>query len=254
MVKAISISKLLAVIEAIFQGESNGTEIYISSHNLKQVLLDKDAATEALKVLATENDYKCIKIIDDKVRKDHLASITLLDNFQETKKAFIAYINYLRDKNKSDEFFPNTDWPSLEKRFLKKDSVVNWGIDGVTNPDVPLITRVKDYNCVLRLIGNDVVLEFNDASYGIIKTLRTDQAPFFFLKYLIMHADQVIPKTVIQTEVEMCSQKTDMTELVRQCGISKELKKHFFNGTTKDKVVFTPYAKVSLQTASESYI
>lgn len=52
----------------------------------------------------------------------------------------------------------------------------------------------------------------------------------------------------------MCGRKSDMTELVRQCGITKNLKKHFFLGTTKDKVMFTPYAKLPTETVSESHI
>lgn len=252
MVKANSVNKLLAVIEALSIGEKSKSNLYITSHELKQINLERASAVAALKVL--EKEYQCIEIKDLDEQKDTLACINLLDIFNEFKVVFNAYIYYVRYEKKGAELFPNQGRQSLEKRFGNNNTDVNWGLDGVIEPEEPLIKRVKGYNCSLRLIGNDVVLEFNDGAYGILKTLRTDQAPFFFLKYMIMHADQIIPKTVIQTDVEMCGRKSDMTELVRQCGISKNLKKHFFQGTTKDKVMFTPYAKLPIETVSESHI
>lgn len=252
MVNAIAISKLLAQIEALSVGEKSKSNLYITSHELKQLNVDKASALEALGVL--DKEYQCIEIKELDEQKDTLACINLRDNFDELKEVFNAYIYYVRYEKKGAELFPNQDRQNLESRFGSNKTDVNWELDGIIEPEEPLIKRVKGYNCSLRLIGNEVVLEFNDGSYGILKTLRTDQAPFFFLKYMIMHADQVIPKAVIQTEVEMCGRKNDMTELVRQCGLSKNLKKHFFQGTTKDKVIFTPYAKLSLQTASESHI
>jgi hypothetical protein len=254
MVNAISISKVLALIEATSAMEHTDEKLYISTNDLKQMQVSKNEAEEALYILANDKGYKCIEITDDKEDGDIVAPFNLLNNFNQTKHAFIAYINYVRNEKKAEEQFPNEDWKSLKNRFGSKDSNVYWGLGGITDGIKPLISRVKDYNCTLRLIGNDVVLEFNDGSYGVLKTLRTDQAPFFFLKYMIMHADQVITKTVIQTEIDMCRRKNDMTELVRQCGLGKELKQYFFAGTTKDKVVFTPYANIPFQTASESYI
>jgi hypothetical protein len=254
MVSATSISKLLALIEAISIGQKTKDNIFITSHDLKQINLDKDKAKHALTVLENEAGYKCIEIVDLTEGKDTLACINILDNFETSKEAFNAYIFYVRYEEKGAELFPRQDRQELETRFDRNKSDVNWGLDGVIEPEEPLIKRVKDYNCSLRLVGNDVVLEFNDGAYGILKTLRTDQAPFFFLKYMVMHADQIIPKAVIQTEVEMCGRKSDMTELVRQCGISKNLKKHFFLGTTKDKVMFTPYAKLPTEFVSESHI
>lgn len=254
MVNAASVNKLLAIIDAISVGEKSTTNLYITSHELKQLNIDKESAMAALQILESEEGYKCIKIVELMEQKDNLACITLLDNFSEFKESFNAYIWYVRYEKKALELFPNHDRQSLGDRFDKSKTDVNWGLDGVIEPEEPLIKRVKGYNCSLRLIGNDVVIEFNDGSYGVLKTLRTDQAPFFFLKYMIMHADQVIPKAVIQTEVEMCGRKSDMTELVRQCGITKNLKKHFFLGTTKDKVMFTPFAKLPLENVSESHI
>jgi hypothetical protein len=179
MVNAISINKLLALIEAVSVGEKTRSKVYITSHDLKQVNLEKEKAKEALVVLETEEGYKCIEIVELEVQSNNLACINLLENFDESKEAFNAYIYYVRYEKKGAELFPNQNKQSLEIRFGKGKSDVNWELDGVIETEEPLIKRVKGYNCSLRLIGNDVVLEFNDGSYGILKTLRTDQAPFY---------------------------------------------------------------------------
>lgn len=185
MVSATSINKLLALIEAISIGEKIKDNIFITSNDLKQINLDKDKAKDALFVLEKEAGYKCIEIVDLTEEKDTLACINLLDNFEASKEAFNAYIYYVRYEKKGVELFPHQDRQELENQFGSDKSGVNWGLNGVIEPEEPLIKRVKGYNCSLRLIGNDVVLDFNNGSYGIIKTLRTDQAPFFFLKYMI---------------------------------------------------------------------
>jgi len=250
MVNASAVSKLLLIFEMRAHVENNTEDIFIFLDDLKGMDLSLDEANKALHVLANDVGYECINLFDDKSEKGIWVGIDLLPNFHETRQVFLKYINYVRDETKADERYPKEDWQALKERFRYADSNVYWGQDGVHIK--PRLRRVpENYNTTLKLIGNDIVMEFTGNEYAILKTLRTDQAPFFFLKYLMMHPDQVIPKAVIQTEVEMCAQKNDMTELVRQCGFSKGLKGYFFNGTTKEKVKFTPHANLPLETAFE---
>jgi hypothetical protein len=250
MVNASAVSRLLLIFEMRAHGENNTEDIFIFLDDLKQMDLSVGEANEALHVLANDVGYECINLFDDKSEKGIWIGIDLLPNFNETRQAFLKYINYVRNEAKANERFPNEDWQELKERFHSSTSNVYWGQDGVRIE--PRLRRVpENYNTTLRLIGNDVVMEFTGNEYTIIKTLRTDQAPFYFLKYLMLHPDQVIPRGVIQSEVEQCKTKNDMTELVRQCGFGKELKNYFFKGTTKDKVRFTPHANTSFQTAFE---
>ena len=83
-----------------------------------------------------------------------------------------------------------------------------------------------------------------------MKKFRTDSAPYNFINYTLAHPDTDINRAVIQTEVEGCAQKQDMTELVRHCGFTAELlalKEVFFAGTTEKKVHFMSRALLSTE-------
>lgn len=70
--------------------------------------------------------------------------------------------------------------------------------------------------------------------------LRFDSPAYNFMHYLEVHNDTSINKNDIQENVDNCKTKNDMTELVRASRFDKELKKIFFEGTTKSNVRFTP--------------
>lgn len=76
------------------------------------------------------------------------------------------------------------------------------------------------------------------------KPLRLEGAAFNFLHYMQSHTNQLVSKLDIQ-ELDNCHTKDDMTELVRQCHFDKQLKKIFFEGTTKSGVRFTPTKKLA---------
>lgn len=81
--------------------------------------------------------------------------------------------------------------------------------------------------------------------------LRFGGAAYNFMHYMQTHTNQAVSKLDIQ-ELDYCSTKEDMTELVRSARFDKELKKIFFEGTTKAGVRFTP-SKTLSGNALETY-
>lgn len=69
--------------------------------------------------------------------------------------------------------------------------------------------------------------------------LRHGGAAYNFMHYMQTHTNETVSKLDIQ-ELDYCGTKNDMTELVRSAHFDKELKKIFFEGTTKSGVRFTP--------------
>jgi hypothetical protein len=75
--------------------------------------------------------------------------------------------------------------------------------------------------------------------------LRFDSPAYNFMRYMELHSHTAINRNDIQENVEGCMTKKDMTELVRAARFDKELKKIFFEGTTKSSVRFTPTKTLS---------
>lgn len=91
----------------------------------------------------------------------------------------------------------------------------------------------------LKIDGNTVHIRLDSGKRYKLKKFRTDSAPLNFINYALGRPNSDIRRAVIQTAVEGCAQKDDMTELVRQCGFTGKLlplKEAFFNGTTKERV------------------
>lgn len=94
----------------------------------------------------------------------------------------------------------------------------------------------------LKLKDNIVHIRLDSGVRYALKKFRIDSAPLNFIKYVLVRPDTYINRAVIQTDVEGCKQKENMTELVRQCGFTTTLlplKEVFFAGTTEKKVRFT---------------
>jgi hypothetical protein len=107
----------------------------------------------------------------------------------------------------------------------------------------------------LKVEGNTVHIRLESGGRYRLKRFRTDNAPLNFINYMLAHPDTEIKRAVIQTTVEGCAQKANMTELVRQCGFTAALlplKEAFFAGTTEQKVHFT--SRVSLTNAQINLI
>jgi hypothetical protein len=76
------------------------------------------------------------------------------------------------------------------------------------------------------------------------KPLRFEGAAYNFMHYMQTHTNQLVSKLDIQ-ELDNCHTKVDMTEMVRQCHFDKQLKKIFFEGTTKTGVRFSATRKLT---------
>jgi len=110
------------------------------------------------------------------------------------------------------------------------------GVDD-TNQKVSIVTGDK----------GDVYARLADGTKYWISTLRVDNDPYHFLDYLLKHPDTSLTGTIIRTEIKIDA-KYGMTELVRQCGFTKELlplKPIYFPETTKTKVRFRQSAELT---------
>lgn len=99
----------------------------------------------------------------------------------------------------------------------------------------------------LKVERNIVHIRLESGRRYKLKKFRTDSAPLNFINYILAHPDTDIRRAVIQTTIDGCAQKANMTELVRQCGFTTALlplKEAFFAGTSEQKVRFS--SRVSL--------
>lgn len=93
----------------------------------------------------------------------------------------------------------------------------------------------------LKVNRNTVYIRLESGVRYKLKKFRTDNAPLNFINHVLAHPDTDINRSDIQTRVDGCTQKKNMTELVRQCGFTVKLlplKDVFFAGTTEKKVHF----------------
>lgn len=263
MVKADAVQSLLFRMEGRAQDVFRGDTIEISLTFLAQLGLNQEEATDALILLSTQAGYKCIEltqyqtlqIADDGFQTvDVLAKVKLLPNYKDIQVSFQKYYDFKRKPDNAIMKYRNEDWQSLERQFEDGGIKLDWSVKPlaeVIDLSQSMLNPVRLRKAQVSMQGNDIYLQFSDGTKAHVKHLRTDQAPAYFMRYMLVHPNTVIIKAVIQTDVEMCSQKQDMTELVRQCGFDKNLKPFFFSGTTKDKVYFTPDSEVSDQIVSQ---
>lgn len=84
--------------------------------------------------------------------------------------------------------------------------------------------------------GNSLILELEGFRQIPIKTFRADSPQYEFFNYLIVHPNTNIGRGDITTNIPSCREVIDLTELVRQCGFDKDLKRIFFLELSKAKV------------------
>jgi hypothetical protein len=92
----------------------------------------------------------------------------------------------------------------------------------------------------IKLIDNVVTLWLSNLGTVPIKSLRTDGPQFNFMNYVIAHPKTNISRGDVQAQVGGCEDKKDLTEIVRRCGFTPELKKLFFPTCNQLKVTFIP--------------
>jgi hypothetical protein len=263
MVKADAVQSLLFRMEGRAQDVFRSDTIEISLTFLAQLGLNQDEATDALVLLSTQTGYKCIELTqyqtmqtaDDGFQTvDVLAKVKLLPIYKDVQRSFQKYYDFKRKPDYSNRKYREEDWSELERKFDSGDTKLDWSIKPIAEVislSQSMLSPMRLLKAQVSMVGNDIYLRFSDGTKALVKRLRTDQAPAYFMRYMLVHPNTVIKKAVIQTDVEMCAQKNDMTELVRQCGFDKNLKPYFFSGTTKDKVHFTPDSEISGQIVSQ---
>lgn len=265
MVKADAVQSLLFRMGSRARDVFRSDTIEISLTFLARLGLNEDEAKEALVLLSTNAGYRCIELTlyqemqyaDDGFETvDVIAKVKILPNYSDVQHEFQEYYDYKRNLKRSKLIHHRDarDWLVLERKFESGDTKLDWSYKPITEVislSESVLSPIRLRNAQVRMLGNDVYLQFSDNTKALVKRLRTDQAPANFMRYIMLHPNTSINKTIIQTDVEMCMQKQDMTELVRQCGFGKDLKPYFFSGTTKDKVYFTPDSEVSDQIVSQ---
>ena len=117
--------------------------------------------------------------------------------------------------------------------------------------DTPAVQSTTDTEVVkiAMTAKGEIYADLNDTKY-LIKKLRRDSAAYNFMNYMLGHQNQDIPRGDIQTKVDGCAAKKDITELARLCGFTKDLlslKAAYFGGTTKLRAHFKADARLSTQ-------
>jgi hypothetical protein len=263
MVKAYAVQTLLTRMIILVEDVYRSDQIEITLRFIVGIGLTEEEARDVLILLSTQEGYQCIQLTQHKELRsalydptdieDVIATVKVLPNFEDVMYEFQVYYDYKRKPDLVYEMHPRVkDYSAIERKFESGNIQLDWSPKpaGRINAQSKL-SPIRLRNARVIMMGNNVYLHFSDNSKALVKRLRTDQAPANFMKYIMLHPYTSINKAVIQTEVEMCSQKDDMTELVRQCGFGKSLKPYFFSGTTKDKVYFNPESEISEQIVSQ---
>jgi hypothetical protein len=243
MVKAAVINALLLKIQRQAESIAVGDNIEITTNMLESSNVTSSEFSEVLQFMTTHRYYNCIdveiysrmSVADDGFQTFNvIGRAKLLPSFDVTAQGFTRYYRFKQQPDLATSIYPREDWSSLAERF--EDPQIDWGVSDNPVPEIADVdVAARPENAALSMIGNDVVVNLKGQTV-IIKKLRNDQAPVYFMRYMLQNPDRFIDTAQIQDEVNMCSQKKDMTELVRQCGFNKAIKRYFFNGTTKDKV------------------
>jgi len=263
MVKAYAVQTLLTRMIILIEDVYRNDEIEITLRFIVGIGLTEEEARDVLILLSTQEGYQCIHLTQHKELRsalydptdteDVIATVKVLPNFEDVMYEFQVYYDYKRKPDLVHEMHPRVkDYSALERKFESGNMNLDWSPKPEARTKVlSKLSPIRLRNARVIMIGNNIYLHFSDNSKALVKRLRTDQAPANFMKYIMLHPNILINKTIIQTEVEMCSQKDDMTELVRQCGFGKYLKPYFFSGTTKDRVYFNPESEISEQIVSQ---
>lgn len=155
------------------------------------------------------------------------------------KKVKIKYMDYDR---RDTGLYDNNIQPFVDLQFTDtefENAVISYADRVTTDTSAHFARIVLGEDGLVRVVMDD------DIKY-IVKKLRYEGAPYNFLRYILDNPNRNIDLTEVHDKVKGCKAKSDMTELVRQCGFSETLKVDFFTGTTKLKVRLTQNVNPSL--------
>lgn len=117
---------------------------------------------------------------------------------------------------------------------------------------VTLLNKENEENVLsaeVRLVGKEVSIWIAELGEVVIRSISRNGSSANFLNYLLSKPDTLITLYMVQTAVKGCSKKDDLTELVRQCGFDKELKRYFFSRCESNRLVFNPSIDMPRQAA-----
>jgi hypothetical protein len=109
--------------------------------------------------------------------------------------------------------------------------------NGSPKESVPTFAEAK-------IDGTQIYIGIKGEALVPLWRVRPDSGLYYFMHYLQSHTNQNIGIGDIQL-LDGCKSYQDMTELVRNCRFNKQLKKLFFDGTSKKVVRFTPTKELS---------
>jgi hypothetical protein len=150
------------------------------------------------------------------------------------KKIEITYMDYDR---RDDGLYDDNSQPTAEFKII--DTGLLSSVKQQTSfikPLAPVASDSKPRRATIGMTVDGLVYaEFTKEKHHV-KKLRRDSAPYNFMSHMLGHQNQDIPRGVVQTKVDGCASKNDMTELAKQCGFTQDLhplKSVYFGGTTE---------------------
>ncbi len=159
------------------------------------------------------------------------------------KKIEITYMDY----GKREDWLYNDDYqPTVELKIVDQDLASSIKRQSASAQFTPPDNEPQSVSIAMTTEGAVYANIANNKH--LIKKLRRDSAPYNFMNYMLGHQNQDTARGVVQSEVDGCAAKNDMTELAKACGFTKELqplKAKYFGGTTKTKVHFTATAELA---------
>lgn len=163
------------------------------------------------------------------------------------KKIKITYMNYAR---RDDGLYDDNVQPLVDLKIIDKElsDLIKQRLAQTDKPVVPTtpsdivspdhaFNRKQSLKATIVIMDNTIYVALEDErEYRISRQLRTDLPPLIFINHLLHH-----PRTSLSRhDVKEATGSSDITELVRRCGFSKQLKKIFFPDTTEQNVYFQP--------------
>lgn len=103
----------------------------------------------------------------------------------------------------------------------------------------------------IKLVDATVSLWLQGVEQLTLRQLRVDGAEYNFINFVLARPNTNISRGDVQTLIEGCATKDDLTEIVRYCGFNKSLKKLFFPTCSQLRVMFRPSVQISRSQAEE---
>lgn len=246
--------KILEAINAIddkYQELLAGNKILIDSDELDKIGLRLEDQLNILDAL--KDDYECINYSykrpykkESDLEHEKIRHLSMLAAKQDIDASYY-YGKAISLKEYEIEIL---DTFESIRNNARKDSLESFAYHSTVLSDANKIPKKKDsldWSVVyVDLNNNQILVGLRPGAYVPLgKPLRFDSPPYNFMRYILRNADRPINIHEIKEKVEGCKTKDDLSELVRSCHFDKQLKRIFFERTTKKTIRFTPWRELS---------